>query len=55
MEEIDSDFEEDLIRLINSYGVDAYCSVPDYILASFVVSVLHNQKDLMKAYDDNLG
>lgn len=36
------EFTEELSRLLNRHGLDAFCAVPDYILASSVVDHLRN-------------
>lgn len=32
-----STFRQDLIELINRHSIDAYCNIPDYLLAEFVM------------------
>lgn len=39
-------FNEELAGVLNRHSLDAYCGVPDYLLASFVVSVLRGLRKM---------
>lgn len=43
-------FEKALTGLINAHSIDAYCSVPDYILARYIICTLEAQRDLLITY-----
>jgi hypothetical protein len=49
-------FVRELRWLLNSYGMDAQCSIPDYVLAQLVMGLLDRQRAVMhEMYHQHMG